>query len=121
MKNCLIVGAGGFLGAAARYLITLLPVPEHTAFPVKTLGINLLGCFVIGLVSAAAERHGLAPQLTLFLRVGLCGGFTTFSSFALETLGLAGRGSTASALLYVLLSVVLGVCFVWLGERIPLR
>jgi CrcB protein len=118
MLQCLIVGAGGFLGAVLRYLIGLLPVSPASGFPVKTFAINILGAFVIGIVAALGARNALDPRLTLFLKVGVCGGFTTFSSFALETNDLLAKGSTATAALYVILSIVLGVLAVLAAEKL---
>lgn len=88
MLNFLIVGAGGFVGAAARYGISLLPLNERSVFPVNTLIINVVGAFAIGLISAAAKHTGLDGCAVLFLKEGICGGFTTFSTFALETVTL---------------------------------
>lgn len=82
-----------------RYLIGLLPVNTQNGFPVKTLGINIVGAFVIGLVVALGAKKEWNPQLILFLKVGLCGGFTTFSSFALETSQLIEQGTEWSAML----------------------
>ncbi len=108
--NCFAVGLGGFLGAAARYALGLIPLKETTVFPIKTFCINLLGCLVIGLLAAvSAKDHALDPRWMLFLKVGLCGGFTTFSTFALESGDLLRGGHTWIALAYVLLSVVLGI------------
>ena len=113
LLNCLLVGLGGFFGAALRYGIGLVPVKEACRFPVKTFLINLLGCFAIGILAAlAAKNERLDPKLLLFLKVGLCGGFTTFSSFALESSELLQSGHTGLALAYVLGSTILGVGFV---------
>ena len=87
--NCLAVGAGGALGAVCRYGMSLLPVLQRGAFPLPTLLTNLLGAILIGLVVGAGHRWAnLSPTLLLFLRVGVCGGFTTFSTFSLESLVL---------------------------------
>lgn len=118
MENYMIVGLGGAAGAVLRFCITQLPVEWAGGFPVKTLGINILGSFVIGLVVALSEKNGLDARLVLFLKVGVCGGFTTFSSFALETQGLVSRGSTAAACLYVGLSIMLGLLAVLAGEKL---
>ena len=108
--NCLAVGIGGFIGAVCRYLAGLLPVKETTLFPAKTLAVNLLGCIFIGLIAGLAVRHlPLHPRLMLFLQTGICGGFTTFSTFALETDRLIYSGHMGLAALYVLLSVAAGV------------
>ena len=86
MMECIVVGAGGFIGAVCRYLIGLIPLKESCAFPVKTFVINMVGSFLIGIIAALAMRtDSLNPRMVLFLKVGICGGFTTFSSFALET------------------------------------
>ena len=77
----------GAVGAICRYLITLLPVHPENGFPIKTFMINVIGSFVIGLVAALAAKNAMNPKAVLFLKVGICGGFTTFSSFALETEG----------------------------------
>lgn len=117
MIECLIVGAGGFIGSVCRYLIGLIPLREGTAFPVKTFAINVAGCFLIGLVAAAAARTGLiSPKTELFLKTGICGGFTTFSSFALETGTLVENGNTGIALLYVIFSIAAGVAAVFAGQ-----
>lgn len=92
MLNCLAVGAGGFVGAVLRYLVSMIPLDKTGAFPVNTLLINILGAFAIGAITAlGAKTAGLDPRLTLLLKTGICGGFTTFSTFALETAGRAYR------------------------------
>ena len=114
MLNCIIVGFGGGFGAICRYLIGLIPIKESTLFPVKTFGINLLGCALIALIiTAAAKETGLPPKAELFLKAGVCGGFTTFSTFAAETAGLIQQGHVAIAALYAGLSVLLGVGIVF--------
>jgi CrcB protein len=119
MMNCLIVALGGGLGACARYLIGLVPMKEPFVFPIKTLFINLLGCFVIGLIAAiAAKNTSLSPRTVLFIKTGLCGGFTTFSTFALETETLIKTGHIGLAILYVALSVIVGVGLAFAGQLI---
>ena len=100
MFNCLVVGAGGFLGSVARYLMGLIPVP--------TIGINIIGAFLIGVISAYALRDiQFDPRLLLFLRVGICGGFTPFSTFSLDAVEMLRNGAYLPAVLYMILSVVL--------------
>lgn len=119
MLDCLAVGLGGFLGAVCRYLVGLLPVEEKLAFPVRTFAINIVGSFVIGMVvSLAMKQEALGPRAVLFLKVGVCGGFTTFSSFALETGTLMKEGNVGVAAGYAALSVALGVAAVFAGEAI---
>ena len=119
MLNCLVVALGGGIGACLRYLIGLIPLKEPFTFPVKTLFINLLGCFVFGLIAAiAAKTTSLSPRTVLFIKTGLCGGFTTFSTFALETETLIKTGHIGIAILYVALSVVVGVGLAFAGQLI---
>ena len=119
MLNCLVVALGGGIGACLRYLIGFIPLKEPFTFPVKTLFINLLGCFVIGLVAAiAAKTTSLSPRTVLFIKTGLCGGFTTFSTFALETETLIKTGHIGLAVLYVALSVVVGVGLAFAGQLV---
>lgn len=115
MLNCCVIGAGGFVGAVLRYLAGLLPL--KTDLPIKTFAVNIIGCFAIGVIAAAAARSlSEYPRLVMFLKVGVCGGFTTFSSFALETEDLISAGRYAAAAIYVLASAVLGIAAVYFGQ-----
>jgi fluoride exporter len=109
--NCVFVGLGGLVGSVLRYLVSLVPLRHTSGFPLVTLGINILGAFVLGLIMALAGKNtAIDPRALLFLKVGVCGGgFTTFSTFALEAHSLIGSGKPMVALLYALLSVVLSV------------
>ena len=82
MSGIICVGLGGALGAVLRYGISLLPYKGE--FPVLTLVTNVLGAFVIGCIAGMAARKDLPADLVLFLKTGVCGGFTTFSTFSLE-------------------------------------
>ena len=107
------VALGGACGAAARYGISLLPLQAD--FPVLTLATNFLGALLIGvIVGLAGDR--LSPEQTLFWKTGVCGGFTTFSTFSLETLTLLESGRPAAGALYMALSVGLCVAGVALGR-----
>lgn len=117
MTGWMLAGAGGAVGAALRYLIGLLPMNPENGFPIKTLLINLAGSFTIGMIAALAAKNAMNPKLVVFLKAGVCGGFTTFSSFAFETQQLAQKGEGGLAFLYVLLSVLLGVSMVFLAEK----
>ncbi len=115
--NCLLVGLGGAVGAVCRYLLTLLPVKPSSGFPVVTFGVNVLGAFALGTLLALAGRNAnLDPRLMLFLKVGVCGGFTTFSTVCGETEQLFAAGHTMTGVFYVLLSVLLGVGVVWAAQ-----
>ena len=122
MIECIIVGAGGFVGAVCRYLIGMIPLKEGCAFPIKTLMINIVGSFMIGIVVAlASETDFLNPRTVLFLKVGICGGFTTFSSFTLESADLIKSGKMQLAVIYTILSIILGVMAVFAGQGIVRR
>jgi CrcB protein len=118
VRDALLVGAGGFLGSIARFLVggwvhRRLP---NLAFPAGTLTVNLVGCLMIGLLGGLAESRGvLGARARLFLLLGLLGGFTTFSSFAWETLALARDGELVRLALNVTVSVVGGLAAAWAG------
>ena len=119
MIECIVVGVGGFVGAVCRYLIGMIPLKEGCTFPIKTFMINIAGSFLIGIVAALAMRtESLDSRTVLFLKVGICGGFTTFSSFALETTDLMKDGKMHLAAIYTVLSVTLGVLAVFAGQGI---
>ncbi len=118
MIECLLVGLGGFLGSVLRYLIGLMYVNTDSGFPLKTFIINILGAFIIGALSSIAIKYNVNSKAILFLKVGLCGGFTTFSTFALETQELLKNDRVGVAIIYVTLSVVIGVVAVILGENL---
>lgn len=119
MAECMAVGIGGLIGSVCRYLIGLIPVGGRCVFPIKTFMINVAGSFLIGLITALAAGSGPAnPRLVLFLKVGICGGFTTFSSFALETEGLIRQGNPGMAVLYAALSVAAGTAAAFAGEAV---
>ncbi len=122
MLNIIAVGAGGFLGAVCRYLISKIPVDELCLFPIKTFCINVVGCIVIGAIAAALTKNvEMNPQMLLFLKVGLCGGFTTFSTFALESVDLMKGGHPGVAFIYMLLSVLAGIAVIFAVEYLALR
>lgn len=119
MIDCIVVGIGGFIGAVCRYLIGMIPLKEGCVFPIKTFMINIAGSFLIGMVAALAVKTDcLDSRIVLFLKVGLCGGFTTFSSFALETTDLMKNGKIHLAVIYTVLSITLGILAVFAGQGI---
>jgi len=117
LKNILIIGSGGFVGSVARYLVSQLNLTiSFHSIPVGTLLVNIIGSFAIGFLTGIAEKSMiLTPEWRLFLMVGLCGGFTTFSAFANENLMLMHSGQILSVLLYTGLSIFLGFLAVYLG------
>lgn len=116
----LIAGLGGFCGTCARYLIGLLVRRYHAApFPLGTFIVNVVGCFLIGVFYGLAERHGAwRGDLLLLLATGFCGGFTTFSSFADDGYLLLGGRHVTMFVLYVALSLLLGLVMVWAGRAV---
>lgn len=122
MLKILAVGAGGFIGSALRYLISLIPVNETLVFPVKTFIINVIGCMVIGVIAVVTAKNlSWNPYVLLFMKVGLCGGFTTFSTFALESADLIRNGHPMTAFAYILLSVLVGVGIIFAVEYISIK
>lgn len=117
LKNLLIIGSGGFVGSIARYLVSQLNLSiSFHSIPVGTLTVNIIGCFLIGLLTGVADKSMiLTTEWRLFLMVGLCGGFTTFSAFANENLMLMHNGQVLAVLLYTALSIFLGFLAVYLG------
>jgi CrcB protein len=113
------VASGGAIGSMARFWLTGVAVAlTGPKFPYGTLFINILGSFVIGAVAGVTltpARMGMHPDLRIFLMVGICGGFTTFSAFSLQMLELLQEGDVVPALLYAVGSVVLCLLFVWFG------
>lgn len=118
MIKCLIVAFGGAIGAVLRYLIGLIPLSQKNGFPIKTFLINVIGCFIIGIIAALSEKNSLNPKIVLFIKVGFCSGFTTFSSFALETHELLEKGSFFIAILYIFLSILVGFFAVLCAEKL---
>lgn len=117
MIQCLFVGIGGFIGSVCRYLIGLIPLQTAGGFPIKTLIINICGAFLLGFITAmAAKNESLDPNFVLMLRVGICGGFTTFSTFAYEVTSLIHTGSYIAAVCYMALSMILGIAAVFAAE-----
>ena len=113
----LFIALGGALGSVARYLFstTVLRV-TGSLFPLGTFAVNVVGCFVFGLIAGAAEqRVQLTPEWRLFLLVGVLGGFTTFSSYAFESFALVRDGQFAWAGLNVAGQVVAGLVGMWAG------
>lgn len=111
MMKFLAVGTGGFLGSMLRYAMTFLPLSVKSGLPVNTLLINFIGSFLLGLISLIAFRsEGSDVYMKLFLTIGLCGGFTTFSTFALENVNLIFAGKHLVALTYILCSI--GSCII---------
>jgi fluoride exporter len=119
MTDTLWIALGGALGSVARYWIALWAAPISRSLPWGTILINVLGSFAIGLFGTLTLAHGRYPApdaARLFFMVGVCGGFTTFSSFSLQTLDLLRAGAPVRALANAALSVLLCLGAVALGH-----
>lgn len=119
MRVWIAIAIGGALGSIARHAVNHMLHNRllATRFPLGTVAVNLVGCFVIGLLAGllASERLALRPFWREFVFVGLLGGFTTFSTFGLDTFVLARTHAPGTALLNVALQVAAGLALVWLG------
>ena len=117
MQKFLLAGLGGFLGSAARYGIgmALVRASAGVTFPLTTLAVNVTGSFLIGLLLAGVR---MTDDVRVFLVIGVLGGFTTFSSFSMDTLQLWRETGAARAGLNVLLNVALCLCAVWIGDTL---
>lgn len=117
VKNVLLIGLGGFVGSIARYFVSKLNLYiDWLSIPVGTISVNILGSFIIGFLTGISEKSAiLTLEWRLFLMVGFCGGFTTFSSFTNENLMLLHQGQGLSILLYTALSIFLGFIAVYFG------
>lgn len=120
MKESLVVFLGGGLGAAFRYWLQGSVYRfTGTGFPYGTLVVNVLGCFAIGLlVTTFEERFLVQPILRVFLTIGILGGFTTFSSFSLETINLLREGDYLTGAANVVSSLVVCLGATWIGSVI---
>ncbi|GAP42959.1 protein CrcB [Lentimicrobium saccharophilum] len=120
LKILLFIGSGSFLGGIARYLLSRsIQNTVITSFPLGTFWVNITGCFLIGLIYGLSDRGTpISNELRLFLAVGFCGGFTTFSTFSNENLALLRDGSILYFSLYAGLSVFLGLLATFGGHAL---
>lgn len=114
MVNILIVGLGGALGAICRYGISQLPI--SSIYPVATFVTNLIGAFIIGFVVGISEKKKVSDEIIIFIKTGFCGGFTTFSTFSLESMTLLKNGNYFVGSVYIILSILLCIIGVVLGK-----
>ena len=115
--NFLFVALGGALGAVGRYAVSMIPI--KTEFPFLTLITNILGAVLIGFISGmVSARKDISQNTVLFWKTGVCGGFTTFSTFSLEAYGLSEKGSNVLGLVYAVVSVVSCILGIVCGKKI---
>lgn len=113
LRQLLLVALGGAIGSALRYLTALLLARHYTgSIPLATLAVNLVGCFLIGLLIGLCSY---TSHLRLLFITGFCGGFTTFSTFTAESYSMFREGAYGLALLYIAGSVLIGLLALWLG------
>ena len=111
------VGAGGFIGSALRYAVSLVPFLSRHELPLQTLIVNVVGAFIIGFIAGSTGTGGkLDGRTVLFLKTGFCGGFTTFSTFSLESLGLIESGRMGLFIAYAVMSLVMCIAGVFAGR-----
>lgn len=120
LATLLAVALGGAVGALGRYVMSVglqarIQDWSGVGFPWGTLGVNLLGCLLLGIFFALVQRYDLPAELQALLAVGLLGSFTTFSTFSLETLQLLQEGDWGKAAVYVVVSLLLGIAAVAVG------
>lgn len=120
VKSILIVGFGGFIGTVARFLISrYFQLNYSTVFPWSTLTVNIIGSLLIGIIYGLSEKGDfLSPDIRLFLAVGICGGFTTFSTFSNDAFLLIRQDEWFRFALYASLSFFLGLMAVYAGRFI---
>ena len=120
MKMMFLAGLGGFVGTCLRYATgRLCHLFVVGAFPLGTFIVNIVGSFIIGILFGMAERtHAITPAISALLITGFCGGFTTFSSFANDSFLLLQQRHWIVMLIYIIVSVVLGILMVWLGRAL---
>lgn len=120
MKTALFIGLGGFMGSIARYYVSKINlIPALSAIPFGTLLVNIAGSFILGILTGIADKSMLlSVEWRLFLMVGFCGGFTTFSTFASENLMMMRNANFQGMFLYTIISVVLAFLFVYLGYNL---
>jgi CrcB protein len=119
--SCLIIAFGGAIGTLSRYLIASLAAPISHEMPWGTILINITGSFIIGFfgtLTLAQGRFPVSETVRLFVMVGICGGYTTFSSFSLQTLDLLRSGAIVRAGINIAASVILCICAVAVGHLI---
>ncbi len=117
--NFLFVALGGAIGAMGRYAISLIPI--KTEFPILTLMTNIVGAVIIGfIVGIVSEKDDVSPNAVLFWKTGICGGFTTFSTFSLEAVTLLENKSFLSGGIYIALSLIGCIIGVWSGRKLSM-
>jgi CrcB protein len=117
LRSLFLVGIGGAVGSIARYGLSLsINTKFSSSLPLGTLIVNIIGCFIIGILfGLAAKQQWTNNDILMLVGTGFCGGFTTFSTFALENISLFDKQQTSSAIVYTIVSLILGIGLCKLG------
>ncbi|MDQ6902291.1 MAG: fluoride efflux transporter CrcB [Bacteroidota bacterium] len=116
MKIILAIGIGSFLGGISRYSLALFIQNKFlSAFPFGTMSVNIIGCFLIGLVYGLSDRGNISMEARVFLATGFLGGFTTFSAFSNDTISMLHDGQLWQSFTYVMCSVGIGLLATFTG------
>ena len=118
MKDFFLVGLGGMVGSIFRYSISKLFTDTLISFPFGTLFVNLIGCFIAGIIFKLTSDHfndTYSNNLVNLLVIGFCGGFTTFSAFSIESITFFNQGKFLLLMLYIIVSTIFGILFCGLG------
>lgn len=120
IRMMLMAGIGGFVGTCGRFLVgKLCTTMFHGSFPLGTFLVNIVGCFIIGLLFGLMERSNvLSTTQSALLITGFCGGFTTFSTFANDLFLMGSKGDWVGSAIYLILSIAVGIAMVWLGRAL---
>ncbi|WP_217586029.1 fluoride efflux transporter CrcB [Lentibacillus saliphilus] len=120
MNKLVCVMIGGFVGSILRYYASVIVISE--GFPWPTLAVNLIGCFLLAwLLTTAVVKKTIHPNVSLLLGTGLLGSFTTFSTFSLETVRMIDMGHIGLAVIYVSVSIFIGLLLAYTGVNVALR
>jgi CrcB protein len=116
MKIILLVGLGSFIGGISRYLVSLfIQNKVLSTFPYGTLAVNIIGCFLIGIIYGFSDRGNMNAEWRIFLATGIMGGFTTFSSFSNETVSMLRDAQYLQAVSYIAFSLIVGLAATFAG------
>lgn len=120
MKTILIVGLGSALGGMLRFLLFKVTNNSESFFHIGTLTANIIGCLILGLIVGFVDKgNELSSNMKAFLIMGVCGGFTTFSTFINDSFTTFRNGDMLYSFLYILASIIIGILFLFLGYHIP--
>jgi CrcB protein len=119
LKNILLVGLGGFVGSTLRYLAYVYIDKRFAGlFPAATFSVNIIGSFILGILIALYLKNSLSESMRLLLAVGICGSFTTFSTFAMENFSLLSQKEILTSFIYISLSMIIGLGAAFAGQWI---